>query len=50
LERGSASGEDHELLESQGVSGVGSTIDDVHAGEGEDIWGLGTGQLSDVGV
>lgn len=39
---------DHELLESQGVSGVGSTVDDVEGGGREDIRRLNTSQLSEV--
>ncbi|GBE58766.1 phosphopyruvate hydratase, putative [Babesia ovata] len=42
-------GEDHELLHGQAVAGVGATVDDVKAGNGEDVvvGGL-AGELSEV--
>ena len=46
-ERGSTGGEDHELLESKSVTGVGTTVDDVEGGAGENVRGLNTGQGSD---
>jgi hypothetical protein len=46
-ERGSTSGEDHELLESKSVTSVGTTVDDVESGAGENVRGLDTGEGSD---
>ena len=45
--RGSG-GEDHELLEGERVSGVGSSVDDVEAREGEHVGGLDAGDVSEV--
>ena len=47
-EGGSASGEEHELLERELVAGVGATVDDVEAGRGEDEGGLDTGEVGEV--
>ena len=44
----SSSGENHELLESKRVSGVGSSVDDVEAGKGENVGGLDSGEISEV--
>jgi hypothetical protein len=46
-ERGSTSGEDHELLESKSVTSVGTTVDNVEGRAGEDVRGLDTGEGSD---
>lgn len=46
-ERGSTGGEDHELLESKSVTGVGTTVDDVEGGAGENVRGLDTSKGSD---
>lgn len=43
-------GEEHELLEGEGVTGVRSTVDDVHGGDGEDVRRLDTGELGEVDV
>lgn len=42
------SGEDHELLEGKLVAGVGATVDDVEARDGENVRGLDTGDLSEM--
>lgn len=42
--------DDHELLEGQATTGVGTAVEDVHEGHGQDIWLLGSGQVGDVGV
>jgi hypothetical protein len=47
-ERLGAGGEEHELLEGEGVTGVGSTVDDVKGRAGEDEGGLDTGNLGEV--
>ena len=47
-ERLGAGGQDHELLESQGVSGVGSSVDHVEARDGQGVRSLDTGELSQV--
>lgn len=44
----SAGREEHELLESQSVTGVLSAIDDVESRGGEDVRGLDTGEFGDV--
>ena len=36
LERGSASGADHDFLHDEAVAGVRASIDDVHPGHGQD--------------
>jgi len=47
--KGRGSGrEEHEFLEGQLVAGMGSTVDDVEAGQGEDKGGLDTGQIRKV--
>jgi len=45
---GGTSGEDHELLESQSVSGVRSSVDDVERRGGESVGSRNTGKLGDV--
>lgn len=47
-ERLGAGGEEHELLEGEGVAGVGSTVDDVEGRAGEDEGGLDAGDLGEV--
>ena len=47
-EAGSTSGENHELLESQGVTGVRSSVDDVERRGGESVGSRDTGELGDV--
>jgi hypothetical protein len=42
--------EEHEFLESEGVSGVGSTVNNVESGNGEDVRGLDTGEVGEVDV
>jgi hypothetical protein len=42
------SGEDHELLESELVASVRTTVDDVEAGDREDVRRLDTSELSKV--
>lgn len=41
-------GEDHELLESEGVSGVGSTVDNVESGGRENEGSLDAGKVGEV--
>lgn len=43
-------GEDHEFLEGESVTCVGTTVDDVHGGCWEDVWWLDTGGLGEVDV
>lgn len=47
-EGGRASGEEHELLESELISGMGSTIDDVESRSRENEGGLDTSEISEV--
>lgn len=44
----SASGDNHELLESKSVTGVRTTVDNVHGRGGEDVRSLDTAELSEV--
>ena len=48
IEVGRTNGEDHELLEGEGVAGVGATVDDVEARAGEDVRGLDASELGKV--
>lgn len=48
--RGHLLGNDHEFLESQTATGVGTTVQDVLEGDGEDIGLLGSGEVGDVSV
>jgi len=41
---------EHELLESESVTGVRSTVDNVHSGNGKDVRRLDTGKLGEVNV
>lgn len=41
---------EHELLESESVTGVRSTVDNVHSGNGKDVRRLDTGELGEVNV
>lgn len=43
-------GDDHELLEGQTAAGVGTTVQDVLEGDGEDVRLLGSSQVGDVSV
>lgn len=47
-EAGSTSGEEHELLERELVTGVRATVDDIERRAGEDVRGLDTGEFSKV--
>jgi hypothetical protein len=47
-ERLGPGGEEHELLEGEGVTGVGATVDDVEGRAGEDVRGLDAGDLGEV--
>ena len=47
-EGGSASGQEHELLERKLVAGVGSTVDDVEGGDGEHVRRLDAGEVREV--
>ena len=47
-EAGSAGGKKHEFLESELVSGMGTTVDDVECGSGENVWGLDTSKIGEV--
>ena len=47
-ERAGAGGQDHELLESESVTGVFTTVDDVEGGAREDVRGLNTSELGNV--
>jgi hypothetical protein len=48
--RGNILGHDHELLEGQTATGVGTTVEDVLEGDGEDVGLLGAGKVGDVSV
>jgi hypothetical protein len=39
---------DHEFLEGQASSGVGSSVENVHEGAREHLWLLGAGDVGDV--
>jgi hypothetical protein len=43
-------GNNHELLEGQTATGVGTTVEDVLEGDGEDVGLLGAGKVGDVSV
>lgn len=47
-ETGGASGEDHELLESKLVTGMGTAVDDVECGARQNIGGFDTSKLGKV--
>ena len=47
-EAGCAGREEHEFLESELVAGMGSTVDDVEAGERENKWRLDASEVSKV--
>jgi hypothetical protein len=42
--------DDHELLESEATTGVGTAVQDVLEGNGKDVGLLGTGEVGDVSV
>ncbi|KAI6759168.1 hypothetical protein HG531_013929 [Fusarium graminearum] len=42
--------DNHELLEGEAATSVGTTVEDVHEGNGEDIGLLGSGEVGDVSV
>jgi hypothetical protein len=41
---------DHELLESETTTSVGTAVEDVHEGNRQDVWLLRAGQIADVCV
>ena len=43
-------GDNHELLESKTTTGVRTTVEDVHEGNGEDVGLLGAREVGDVSV
>ena len=45
-----SNGEDHEFLESESVSSVRSTVDDVEGGAGEDVGRSDTSERGEVSV
>jgi hypothetical protein len=47
-EAGSSGGQDHEFLEGETVTSVGTTVDDVERRGGEDVGGLDTGEFGQV--
>lgn len=47
-EAGSSGGQDHEFLESETVTGVGTTVDNVERRGGEDVGSLDTGEFGQV--
>lgn len=43
-------GDNHELLEGEAATSVGTTVEDVHEGNGKDVRLLGSGKVGNVSV